>query len=299
MSLVKSTLNFTSRVITFGGSTKVEVAKQEYDAAFEQYKPLFETVDKIRQQTDGTLEQIGTRLEKINALLNKVEAVLNQEYQTKSNTQSSTINSSLSSIQNFNTSLNTIQNAGFGTMVGGSTAVGAWALVSTIGSASTGASIAGLSGVAASNATLAWFGGGSLAAGGAGMAGGMAVLGGVVAAPILYFVAKGAHKKANNIAEQTTVLRDEIDKLQTLIPVAKLELEKAQKSAVYIHEISTRYEVTATQLLKDFAINESNKFKWYKTRTWFGPKYDHQERVKLTEILALETEHYLSLLGKS
>lgn len=52
-------------------------------------------------------------------------------------------------------------------------------------SASTGTAISALTGVAATNATLAWLGGGSLAAGGLGMAGGMAVLGGIVAGPIL------------------------------------------------------------------------------------------------------------------
>ena len=39
--------------------------------------------------------------------------------------------------------------------------------------------------MAATNATLAWFGGGSLAAGGLGIAGGTVVLGGIVAAPVL------------------------------------------------------------------------------------------------------------------
>ncbi|AVI91336.1 hypothetical protein CW753_18200 [Klebsiella pneumoniae] len=52
-------------------------------------------------------------------------------------------------------------------------ALGAWALVSAIGTASTGTAIGTLSGVAATNATLAWFGGGAVAAGGAGMSGGM------------------------------------------------------------------------------------------------------------------------------
>ena len=54
-----------------------------------------------------------------------------------------------------------------------------------LASASTGTAISALSGVAATNATLAWLGGGSLAAGGLGMAGGTAVLGGIVAAPII------------------------------------------------------------------------------------------------------------------
>ncbi|CAG7632899.1 hypothetical protein PAESOLCIP111_03426 [Paenibacillus solanacearum] len=52
-------------------------------------------------------------------------------------------------------------------------------------SASTGTAISALSGAAAANATLAWLGGGSLAAGGLGIAGGAAVLGGIVAGPVL------------------------------------------------------------------------------------------------------------------
>ena len=51
--------------------------------------------------------------------------------------------------------------------------------------ASTSTAIATLNGVALTNATLAWLGGGSLAAGGLGVAGGMAILGGIVAAPVL------------------------------------------------------------------------------------------------------------------
>ncbi|WP_442597675.1 hypothetical protein [Neobacillus sp. D3-1R] len=51
--------------------------------------------------------------------------------------------------------------------------------------ATTGTALGTLSGVAATNATLAWLGGGALSAGGLGMAGGMAVLGGLVAGPAL------------------------------------------------------------------------------------------------------------------
>lgn len=47
------------------------------------------------------------------------------------------------------------------------------------GAASTGTAISTLSGAAATKATLAWFGGGSLAAGGFGVAGGGIVLAGI------------------------------------------------------------------------------------------------------------------------
>lgn len=80
-----------------------------------------------------------------------------------------------------------------GVLAGGITALGTGGLaglatfggVGLLGTASTGTAIGALSGVAATNATLAWLGGGSLAAGGYGMAGGMMVLGGIVAGPVL------------------------------------------------------------------------------------------------------------------
>ncbi len=52
--------------------------------------------------------------------------------------------------------------------------------------AGTGATIGSLSGVAAKNALLAWFGGGSIAAGGGGMALGTLMLGGIVLAPAIF-----------------------------------------------------------------------------------------------------------------
>lgn len=57
--------------------------------------------------------------------------------------------------------------------------------VAALATASTGTAISGLSGAAASNATLAWLGGGTLASGGGGMAAGAMVAGGVAAAPAI------------------------------------------------------------------------------------------------------------------
>ncbi|MDD6029582.1 MAG: hypothetical protein PUE68_02045 [Kiritimatiellae bacterium] len=86
-----------------------------------------------------------------------------------------------------------------GAVSGGVVAFGAYGAATALASASTGTAIAGLSGVAATNATLAFFGGGSLAAGGLGVAGGMTVLGGVVAGPALLVLGSvmGAKASAN------------------------------------------------------------------------------------------------------
>lgn len=74
-----------------------------------------------------------------------------------------------------------VLSAGAGALAG----IAAYGGTMTLGAASTGTAIASLSGVAATNATLAALGGGSLATGGLGMAGGTAVLGGMVAGPVL------------------------------------------------------------------------------------------------------------------
>lgn len=74
-----------------------------------------------------------------------------------------------------------IAGVGAGVLLGWGTYGGVMAL----GSASTGAAIAGLSGAAATNATLAWLGGGAIATGGGGIALGTAVLGGIIAGPAL------------------------------------------------------------------------------------------------------------------
>ena len=68
---------------------------------------------------------------------------------------------------------------------GGIAGVVAWNGAMALGTASTGATIAGLTGAAATNATLAWFGGGSLVAGGGGMAAGAVVLGIIGFVPVV------------------------------------------------------------------------------------------------------------------
>ncbi len=81
-------------------------------------------------------------------------------------------------------------------------AFGAYGATMTFATASTGTAIASLSGAAATNATLAFLGGGSLAAGGLGVAGGTMVLGGLVAAPALCVLGitmnASANKNLNN-----------------------------------------------------------------------------------------------------
>jgi hypothetical protein len=123
-----------------------------------------------------------------------------------------------------------LEGAAGGALGGALAAFGAYSGAMAFGAASTGAAIASLSGAAATNATLAFLGGGSLAAGGMGMAGGMAVLGGLVAGPalaIMGFVI-GAKASAN------------LDKAYSNLAEAKKIAEELNTAAVLCNGIRRR-----------------------------------------------------------
>ena len=121
--------------------------------------------------------------------------------------------------------------SGGGVVAGAAAVGGALGIAALIGTASTGTAIGSLSGIAATNATLAWLGGGAISAGGAGMAGGMVVLGGIALAPVailgMFLGANKGKQKLNhaqNYSNQVDVL---VEKIQTLI----LELQKIERGA--------------------------------------------------------------------
>ena len=145
---------------------------------------------------------------------------------------------------------------------GGAGAAGAGALVGMacyggakmLATASTGTVISSLSGVAATNATLAWFGGGSIAAGGMGIAGGMAVLGGFVAAPI---IAVGgtllAAKARRNLAEALSN-HARAEKQASEMRAAASVVKGIHKVASQFRDVLARLDKRTTPVLDDFAV---------------------------------------------
>lgn len=98
--------------------------------------------------------------------------------------------------------------------------VAATGIATKIGVASTGTPIAALSGAAAKNALLAWFGGGAIAAGGGGKALGTVVLGGIVTAPAIlvggFVLKKHAEKKHTEVEKYKAKVELELKKLKTI-----------------------------------------------------------------------------------
>lgn len=91
---------------------------------------------------------------------------------------------------------------GTGAVGGALTAFGAYSGTMAFAAAGTGTAISSLSGAAATNATLAWLGGGTLAAGGMGVAGGMMALSALTAGPALliagWYMGAKAETNLNN-----------------------------------------------------------------------------------------------------
>ena len=127
--------------------------------------------------------------------------------------------------------------AAAGAVGGALTAFGAYSAAMSLGAASTGTAIATLSGAAATNATLAFFGGGSLAAGGLGMAGGMAVLGGLVAGPALtvmgLIVGAKADEKLNNALEN----KAEADEIKASLDAASFQCSSIRRRSYMFYNL--------------------------------------------------------------
>ena len=142
--------------------------------------------------------------------------------------------------------------AGMGAGVGAAT----WAAAGMFGAASTGTPIAALSGVAASNATLAFLGGGSLAAGGGGMAVGTAVLGGVVAVPALVVGAGVVTALGRRDLRAQDELAAELDALCTEFDRVDSVLQRAQRVREVLQGLREAGETTLPAVMTTLEQNQ-------------------------------------------
>ena len=159
-----------------------------------------------------------------------------------------------------------LSGAGSGAVTGAITAFGAYGLAGTLGTASTGTAIASLSGAAASNATLAFLGGGSLAAGGLGVAGGMAVLGGLVAGPALAVMgccmgakASAALDDAESNLDNARSFESEMD---TIVSLSNGIRDRAWQLRDLLEQLNRRFEPQVASL-ETLVLSKGTNFKRY------------------------------------
>lgn len=225
------------------------------------------STDRYRNKVNATLERYG--LNKLGAFdelvpdfletfgrLKNVEFVNTSELDRLSLEDFSTI--SLTGLRN---DYALLQSSGLGVgagLTGGAAlAFGAYSGTMMLATASTGTAISTLSGAAATNATLAWLGGGSLAAGGGGMALGTMVLGGVVAGPALAIFghivgnkgeealnnAKSNMEQAKTFADEMDLVRNKLAAIQSVISLAdKVFFKISERLKVAVHDLKQEIE---------------------------------------------------------
>ncbi|MFF1738947.1 hypothetical protein [Streptomyces mirabilis] len=163
-----------------------------------------------------------------------------------------------------------------GAAVGGAAAYGAFTAAALFGTASTGTAISTLAGVAATNATLALLGGGTLAAGGAGMAGGVLLLTGMVAAPAAALAAAGFY-----VLRQRRNKKEE-ERLRTEVQAAEAALDQSQKGFDTMVDVLSR----ATDIMEYVEVHGTHALeKWRASlpserRDWESLGHEGRERYK-------------------
>lgn len=235
-------------VVTLGGHARVQQAISAYEQNYSQYHRLYEQARQHEQQINHKIQQIG---ETTMAAFHTIESslrLLRLEATTAAPALDAApykVQSGIYYVQRLYVEYSGTQTAAVATGLGTATAVGSWTVVSFVGTASTGTAIATLSGAAATNATLAWFGGGAIAAGGGGMAAGMMTLGGLVAVPLIAFSAWKTHSKAEEIlkaseevVQASQLVSLKLPELQDYHEVVQVQLrriteEQRRLSAVY------------------------------------------------------------------
>ena len=232
----------------YNSVSKTKQAKQEIEIAKELVENSKKLLEKKRASVTGSLKELGKiKIDiwgnVINEFVNEFEKIKNVKLVGEPLTDNLVFDSF--SPENINSVKQVSLNAKE-IVLGGSGAIGAGALtgwavyggVMKIGAASTGTLISTLSGAAASNATLAWLGGGSLAAGGGGIAAGTMVLGGLITAPILLVMGALMEKKADKNLSQAKMEKMKAVKYSKEIKNAVITLDKIEHiSNEYIHII--------------------------------------------------------------
>ncbi|EMY5508187.1 MULTISPECIES: hypothetical protein [Bacillus cereus group] len=280
-------MGFIKNLVTFGASGRIERKIEEFNQWKEEYEELYEEMERKRKETNSVLEEVVTSkvraikaLKKIHKISKNLKGKDREILLRKMGEELETVD--FNNIDSTISAADAALNATKGLATGVGTALGAWALVSTFGTASTGAAITGLSGVAASNATLAWFGGGAMATGGGGMAAGTVALGGIVLLPALVltgvFSHLSANKKINEIEEQIYSIMESMDQIKTNLLQMSLVVTRGNELLVSLQKSTEVFNQEFKRTYKEIYSYPfiSRLFKWVRKnifrRNYFSKK---------------------------
>ena len=206
-------------------------------------------LETARESTNKALQALGQL--KVNVFSNQIQHLVETIKKGRSKITGFDGSISAEQLQEYErmvkVALNIESGAGTGAVAGALAAMGAYGTVGMMATASTGAAISGLTGVAATNATLAWLGGGSLAAGGWGMAGGMVALGGIVLGPALaiggFMLASKAEEALTEAHRYDARVDEAVGKIRIAMEGLKAIRTNAAELSAVLLELAQRYDL--------------------------------------------------------
>lgn len=246
-----------------------EIANQSIENARDE-------LDRQRKEVGAALEALGK--EKLTILNRNVTDFVTTFEKIKNIDFQSSIG--LEELKNLHIDQNTFQElkelgnfalgvaggAAAGAVGGALTAVGAYSAAMTFASASTGTAISALSGAAATNATLAFFGGGSLASGGLGMAGGMYVLGGLVAGPALMVMGMITEAKSKEKLENALSNKAQADEVVESLNAASVQCSAIRRRTYMFYNLLAHLDalfLPQVWKMQDIVENEGTDYRAY------------------------------------
>lgn len=233
-------------------SDRIKNAKEHYDRRLRQYRNTERRYKDWRKKADAKFSTLGTRrLEALTTLGRAVDFLKKAKIRDRDLEQRLKITPQKlaewegASVQAAEV-LGGLTSSG---AAGVSTAAGVYGLVGTLGTASTGTVIGTLSGAAAKSATLAWLGGGSLAAGGGGVAAGTIVLGGLVVGPAAlvagFFASSKAEKVETEVEEKIAEMDIAEAQIEQQLAVVKIVLRRVDE----VYEATDKTDQALQRLL--------------------------------------------------
>ncbi|EIO7469444.1 hypothetical protein ABL602_001438 [Salmonella enterica subsp. enterica] len=76
MGLLKKGFRIANTIITLGGASKLEHAKESFESAHTSYKITYDEVAQIKTKIDNRISELGDTLKTVKAKLDHIEKVL-------------------------------------------------------------------------------------------------------------------------------------------------------------------------------------------------------------------------------
>lgn len=265
-----ATATAVGAVSATGGAVKLNEAKETKQRAEELYQIERDKFDKVEESTNGVLTTLGENKIEIGASFTKFidiySKIKNKPDVTQKGAVSEKITLTPDELEKMKTvaiTMGDVLKIGVGSVGAGylvSMGISS-AAISAAATATTGVAIGSLSGVAATNATLAAFGGGALSVGGGGMALGASVLSSLTVAPVVAVGGLMLGHKGKKSLDEANKSYDEVKNIVEELKESSKLLRKIRKVSKDLNqEIMKIYEIYNKLIVKmqDVIVNKTD-----------------------------------------